>query len=286
MKRRSDSTMWIAAAAFTLVAIVATREAWGDIWMIAGADEESSHIFLVPIVAAWMAWLRRSRLRHVEPGPSPVGPAMVLVGWVSLLVGYNFAMQALWHGGAIVVAVGAFVSVAGHRVMLRLLPAFLVLGFMIPVPGFIRQTIALPLQTATAAATQIVFDVAGVPVERGGNLLTVNGVDVAVAEACNGMRMVFALALVAYAFAFSMPLNNWVRLLILVASPIVAIVCNVIRLSPTVWLYGYAERSTADMFHDLSGWLMLPIAFFLLLGIIRSLSWALIPVNRFNLAYQ
>lgn len=284
--RSAQHRLWIGGALLALLAGIATRDAWSDIYMIASGDEESSHIFLVPVVALWMAWLRRTRLRHLAPRPSPLGPVVVLAGWAGMLVGYNFALQSLWHGGALLTVLGAFISVAGHSVVLRLLPAFAVLLFVIPVPGFVRQAIALPLQTATAAATQTVFDVAGIPVERMGNLLVVNGVEVAVAEACNGMRMVFALALVAYAFAFSMPLRNWVRLLILVASPVVAIVCNVIRLAPTVWLYGHAERSTADVFHDLSGWAMLPVAFFLLLGIIRALSWALIPVNRFNLAYQ
>ena len=37
------------------------------------------------------------------------------------------------------------------------------------------------------------------------------------AEACNGMRMVFALVLVSYAFAYSMPLRNTVRILVLIA---------------------------------------------------------------------
>ena len=34
------------------------------------------------------------------------------------------------------------------------------------------------------------------------------------------------------------------------------------------------------MFHDYSGWLMLPIAFLILLGIIKMLRWAMIPVMR------
>jgi len=71
---------------------------------------------------------------------------------------------------------------------------------------------------------------------------------VTVAEACNGMRMVFALVLVSYAFAFSMPLRNGVRLVVLAASPLAAIVCNVIRLIPTIWLYGNARREVAGTF--------------------------------------
>jgi hypothetical protein len=31
---------------------------------------------------------------------------------------------------------------------------------------------------------------------------------------------------------------------------------------------------------------MLPVAFFLLMGVVKALKWALIPVMRYNLAYQ
>ncbi len=50
--------------------------------------------------------------------------------------------------------------------------------------------------------------------------------------------MVFGLILVSYAFAFSLPLRNRVRLLILLASPLAAILCNLVRILPTVWVYG------------------------------------------------
>ena len=98
--------------------------------------------------------------------------------------------------------------------------------------------------------------------------------------------MVFALVLVSFAFAYSLPLRNSVRVLVLLASPLAAIACNVIRLLPTVWLYGYSAEPIAKKFHDVSGWIMLPVAFVLLLGIVRLLRWAMIPVARFNLAYQ
>jgi exosortase/archaeosortase family protein len=83
-----------------------------------------------------------------------------------------------------------------------------------------------------------------------------------------------------------MPLRNSVRILVLLASPLAAIFCNVVRLIPTIWLYGHAAKPVADDFHNISGWIMLPIAFLLLMGIIRALRWALIPVAKFNLAYQ
>ena len=280
---------WHAAMLVALVvaAYLAAAPAWRDIWMIASLDEEASHIYLVPVVALWMAWVRRLRLRFCPPAGQMIGPPIVALGWLAYTYGYNHAVQSLWHGGAVVVMVGCILSVLGKNVLFRLFPAFAVLVFLIPVPGTLRQQIAVPLQTATAASAQAVLEVIGIPVERSGNLLSINGQEVAVAEACNGMRMVFALVLVSYAFAYSMPLRTSVRLLVLLASPLAAIFCNVVRLVPTVWLYGYAKsHSTADQFHDFSGWIMLPLAFLLLLGIVRLLRWALIPVARFNLAYQ
>ncbi|MCC6660586.1 MAG: exosortase/archaeosortase family protein [Phycisphaerales bacterium] len=281
-------TPWHALGALALVAaaVYVTRGAWIDIAHIAFADEESSHIFLVPMVAAWIFWVRRTRLRHCLPTGQYVGPLLIAVGWLMHWYGYEHAVQTFWHGGAVLIAIGAALSVLGKHVLFRFLPAFVVLLFLVPVPGMIRQEISIPLQTASSAVTQVALEVFGVPVERTGNLLTINNFQVTVAEACNGMRMVFALWLVTYAFAFGMPLRNWVRVVVLVASPIAAIACNVARLIPTVLLYGYAPTATADTFHSVSGWLMLPLAFLVLLGILRVLRWALIPVTRFNLAYQ
>jgi exosortase len=276
----------VAALAMGVLGALVVRVALRDIYDIAIGDEESSHIFLVPIVSAWMFVARRVRLRLCRPHGTWVGPMLVAIGWLAYVEGYNHAMQSVWHAGALLVVLGCVLSVLGKDVFFRFLPAFLVLVFLIPVPGGLRLRIANPLQAATAQITQTIFETFGIAVERSGNVLEVNGRHVAVAEACNGMRGVFALVLVSYAFAFSMPLRRGVRALVLIASPIAALLCNVIRLVPTVWLYGFRSQKLADGFHDVSGWIMLPIAFLLLLGVIRVLRWAMVPVARFNLAYQ
>jgi exosortase len=214
------------------------------------------------------------------------GPIIVLIGCGMWTLGYNHAMQSVWHAGAVAVTVGAAMTVLGKNVLFRFLPAFAVLIFLVPIPGLLRQGISLPLQTASAQATAAILETFGIPIERSGNVVTINGVGVEVAEACNGMRMVFALFLVSYAFAFGMPLRNGVRALVLLASPVAAILCNVVRLIPTVLLYGFASNSVATSFHDISGWLMVPLAFMILLGVMRILRWALIPVSRYTLAYQ
>jgi exosortase len=276
----------IAGAILALLGMLVAGDAWRDIFRIAQRDEESSHIFLVPIVAAYLAWVRRKRLRHIDRARVWIGPAIVALGWLLYATGDTKLWQSVWHAGAILIAVGCFVTAVGWKVPRHLLPVIVVLVFLIPIPGRVRQQIAIPMQNATARATQTVFEMADVPVTRSGNLLSINGVDVAIAEACNGLRMVFALVLVCYAFAFGNPLRAYARFLILIASPLAAIVCNVARLVPTVYVYGNYSSETAESFHTISGWVMLFVAFLLLMGILRSLRWAMIPVYRFTLAYD
>ncbi|MCC6678430.1 MAG: exosortase/archaeosortase family protein, partial [Phycisphaerales bacterium] len=115
-----------------------------------------------------------------------------------------------------------------------------------------------------------------------GNVLVVNGTEVAIAEACNGMRMVAAMALIAYAFVFSFPMRTWARLLLLGISPVVAILVNVIRLLPTAILYGNSTPAFADAFHDVAGWAVLLLAMgfmWLVLALLRFLELPIAPYS-------
>jgi exosortase len=275
----------LAALGLVALGFAATWPAWSDMAWIASRDEEQSHVWLVPLIAAWLVWMRRGRLRRCPRDHRWVGPALVAAGWALHSAGDLLLFQALWHLGAVVVVVGCFLAFAGVRWLARLLPAFVVLAFAVPVPGIVREAIALPLQNATAEATRRVLDTLGVEASRTGNLLIVNGREVLIAEACNGLRMVFALLLVSFTFAYSTPIRNSARLLIVLLSPVTAIACNVIRLAPTVWVYGFVSESAGARMHDAGAWVMLPVAFLLLMGIFRVLRWAQFPVYRYTLAY-
>lgn len=281
---RWTRTHAILALVMVALGVLATFSDWADILHIATVDQEASHIFLVLPVAAWLAYVRLGRFRHCQPRGMILGPVLVGIGWLLSMWGFYRSIQSFRHAGAVLVVVGCLLSLLGTDILLRFFPAFAVLAFLVPIPGMLRLKVAIPMQTATAIVTQTVFDVLGEPVERSGNQLTINGKQANIVEACNGMRMVFALVLVSYAFAFGEPLRNYVRFLILAASPLSAILCNVLRMIPTMWLIGYGSQTVADWFHDLAGWVMLGVAFLLLMSITRVLRWALIPVTHYALA--
>lgn len=291
---RNGWSAWhlVGAVVFTIAGIAATWNVWVDIFMIAQGDEEASHIFLVPFIIPWLVWVRRGRLRNCFPTGQMIGPLFILMGWIISMYGFYTGKQSLWHAGAVILTIGCFLAAVGKDMFWKFLPVFILLLFLVPVPGRLRSVIALPLQTSLAYLTEQIYFVLGIDLVREGNLLRYNGIPIAIAEACNGMRMVFALVLVSYAFAFATPLRGYVRLIILVASPLTALFINIIRMVPTVWLYGHKTEPilgfdgeiVAKAFHDYAPWPLLFVAFFALMGIIRVLEWALIPVMRYTLA--
>ena len=269
-----------------LAAVLVCQRAWADMLAIAMRDEDSAHILLVPFVVLWLAAVRRDRIRHCPPRGEWIGPIIVAGGGAVSWYGFSSGFHALWHGGAVLVMIGAVLSALGLRVLVRFLPAFVAVLFVIPVPQAVRSEVPIPLQTATAQATQSLLELFGVAVGRSGNLLYLNDLPVEIAESSNGMRMAFALVLVSYAYAFATPLKGYVRGLILLLSPLTAIALNVMRLTPTVLLYAHSNFGLAQAFDRVSGWLMLLVAFLLLVGVIRLLRWAMLPVSRFTLAHD
>ncbi len=273
-------------AGLCALAVVATWGVWRDIFTMATKDEESSQVLLAPAVAAWLMWVRRERARQVRPRWTLWGPATIAAGWAASVYGQQHGHMVLQHLGALSAVVGAGVTVLGVQFVVKFAPAIAALLFVVPVPGQIRQEIAIPLQQLTAAIAHWGMELFGVSVTRMGNVLNINGNDVAVAEACNGMRMVAALGLVSFAFVFSFPMRGSVRALILLLSPVVAIVCNVIRLVPTVLLYGFAEHDVASAFHDASGWAVLVVALGMLWMVLALLRWLEVPIEPYAAAKQ
>src|SRR3954452_13863864 len=147
-----------AAAVMAAIGVAVTWPAWANIYHIAANDEESSHVFLVPVVALWMLWARRVRFRYCKPTGTILGPILVGLGWAISSYGFYHGIQSFWHGGSVLVVLGCIVAVLGKHAILRFIPVVAVLAFLVPVPGEIRLRVALPLQNWTARIEQTMFE--------------------------------------------------------------------------------------------------------------------------------
>jgi exosortase/archaeosortase family protein len=85
---------------------------------------------------------------------------------------------------------------------------------------------------------------------------------------------------VCYLVAFTSPLRPWLRVLLLLASPLVAVIANVIRLVPTVWMFGHYSKDAAETFHSGAGRVMIVLSFVGLMSLCRAIESALRPDEK------
>lgn len=266
-----------------LIALV-YREQFLDILGIAIGGIDRGYVLLVPPVAAYLMAIRWSRMRRNRKSNQGgwLGFLLVASSFLFAWIGHDRDLLAVWHLAPFIAFVGVFIAALGVRSILVLAPGFVILPFTVPLPGMIRQKLAQPLQAMATEVTSWVLNLLGVDAMRVGNLLEINGVQVAVGEACNGMRLILPLAIVMYAFVFSLPLRAGTRTLLLALCLPVAMACNVIRLVPTALAYGYMPDH-ASAVHEIGGWIMIPLAIGMLVGLLRLMAWADLSVSRFRL---
>lgn len=261
---------WIAFAVAVAAGVAVTWAAWGDLVATAIKHHDSDASVLGPPIALWLLWQRRAALvsaPRLQWAAAPLAAFAVFLTWW----GEETDRHAIAHLGALLTVAAAFTATFGTNVLLRTLPAWGALLLTIPIPGTIRRPIAQPLQAYGAQLAEGTLHTMGFAVERLGASLVIDGVPVAVSEACDGMRMVSALVLVVWAVAFGRETRPVLRAVLLVSAPLTALACNTIRLIPTVIGFAFLEQKDAEFLHDILGWLTLPLC----LGLIELLRFAL-----------
>lgn len=275
--RWSSRDGWLLATLVTL-SVLTFRGPWTELLNEIARREDNSYIFVVPFVAAYLLWLRRSRFRFIRRRPSLAGCALLAVAVALAGWGAETDTRVAMHASAILSLIACFTCFTGVSAIRQFLPVAIALFILIPVPGEVRRSIATLLQGIAVFVTHDVLEMVGVPAERQGNVILIDGMPILVGEACDGMRMIMALALTYFTFVFSVPLKLGARLLLLLVSPAVAIACNLVRLVATGLAYAYSTPEFAESVHDVAGWLMLPLAIVLLLGLVRLMRWMDLPV--------
>lgn len=278
----SRRSAWLLAG-LSAGSIVAFQHAWYDILKHAIKRPECRYILLVPLCGLFLFWCRRSRLSAVRSRPSMFGPLVValaiLLAWHSDRVDLRVGI----HLSAVLALIGSVLTMTGFEAVRQFGPVFMAALLIVPIPGSIRQLISRPLQEAAVSLTQAILELVGVTAIRDGSLLLIRGTPVAVGEACDGMRMVLALGLVVFTFVFSMPLRSGTRIFLVLISPFVAILCNVVRLVPSSVAFGFADEGVAIRIHEFFGWLMLIVAVAAMFLALRLLRWLDFPVLRWRL---
>jgi exosortase len=256
-------------------------------------DPSWSHGFLIPLFSLYFIHQRRREILGLEYAPDPLAellhgrrPGRLLPGqtrpnYLGLLLlfgilafyAFNVVSPAGYAYGrplSVIAALGAVVLFLGGWRLVRhtWLPiAFLV--FAVPLPRRYYDGMTLPLrQIAASVATALLNLVHGVDATASGVVIDIVyegqrlGSGLNVEEACSGMRLLMAFVALGVAMAYLHYRPMWQRAVLLLSTMPIAVLCNIIRVTVTGFIYVLAEpKYTQGIYHDALGLAMLPLAF-------------------------
>ena len=107
----------------------------------------------------------------------------------------------------------------------------------------------------------------GYEVVQDGNIIKIGETSVAVAEACNGLRMITAFFVISGLVALLANRTWWEKMLVLISSLPIALLCNTLRLTVTAISFTMLKGERVErLFHDFGGYAMMPLALGMVVG--------------------
>jgi exosortase len=226
-----------------------------------GHDPQYSHGYLVPIFAAALLWLRRERLHGADLTPTWWGLAILLAGVTLRLAGVHFYFVWLDPIALLPCLAGVVLLLGGWSAWRWAWPAVGFLFFMIPLPYRVEVSMAGPLQRIATISSTFLLQTIGLPAIAEGNVILLNDVELGIVEACSGLRMLVIFFALSTAVALLTNRRLGDRLIIVASAIPIALVTNVLRITVTGILHDTVGSDIANaVFHDLAGWLMMPVA--------------------------
>jgi exosortase A len=239
-----------------------------------GLNENYSHGYLIPPLAAYLAWERREQLRSTPASGSWLGLVVISGSLTVLLIGVLGAELFLSRIAMLGTVAGAVLFILGRRHLNLLAFPLGVLLLMIPIPAILFNQIVFPLQLIASQAGEAAVAAAGIPVLREGNIIILANTTLEVAEACSGIRSLVSLLTLAIVFGYFTDPRAGVRVAIALSAIPVAIVANALRVAGTgIAAHYYGSAAAEGFFHSFSGWIVFIAAFIMLFGIVGLLRW-------------
>jgi exosortase len=230
-------------------------------------DDNMSHGLFVPIAAAYIIWTKRGLLAQIKPKPNYWGLPLVLFGFLTLCVGppslptWVFIVRCSF----LFSLVGCILFLGGTAMLRALAFPLLLLPLMIPFPFYDRVT--LPLQFLASMLAENFLTAMGYSVLREGNILHMPTQTLNVAEACSGLRSIYALTFLTLTYSYFFTPRTRARWILAAAILPVAILVNALRVALTAIMGTYNQAWTEGIYHEMLGWTVFVFAFAILLGL-------------------
>lgn len=227
-----------------------------------------SHGFAIPVIAAYLAWIRRDRLGATPVRPSALGLPLLVLGLAMLVVGV-LGREPFVARLSLPVTLGGLVwFVAGGAVARLLWAPIAYLFFMVPLPWSTLKLVMYQSRLVDAAVSAEAVRWLGVPVFRDGFMLYLPGISLEVADDCSSIPAIAALLSLGVAYAFFTPRPALYRAALVVATLPIAIFSNIVRITTTVAGAHYLGPWTLNtVYHQFNGTVNFLLTFLFLMAL-------------------
>ena len=236
------------------------------------------HGFLIPLFSLYFINQHKEKILKLKTTPSYFGLFFLICGLIFYLFNVVHFKYGYLNPISMIAMLGAIVLFLGGWRLLRYawLPVVFLI-FAVPLPQRYYVSITMPMRHLAAKIATVIFNMVN---QMDAN---VNGVIIDViykgkqlepplnvAEACSGMRLLMAFLALGVAMAYLHYRPVWQRLVLLACTIPIAVLCNIVRVTVTGFIYILIGPKYAQgIYHDILGMTMLPLAF----GIYGAIAW-------------
>ena len=274
----SNWTPLVAAGAATLLLYAPLLAGLAADWT---RFPNQSHGFAVPVIAAYLIWMRRGALAAELSGSSlAASPARSNAGFVVLAAALGLLVIGSLTGETFLARIslpiallGVVLFVGGPRVLRHLWVGLAYLFFMVPLPYLPLKTLTYRSRLFDASATAMALRSLGVPVLQEGVMLHLANMTLEVADECSSVAGIAALIALGVAYAQMKPRPLWARGALALAAAPLGLGANIARLILTsLAAYLLGPIALDNIIHRFGGTTVFLATMLLLLALDRLLS--------------
>jgi exosortase len=233
-------------------------------------DSSWSHGFLIPLFSLYFINQSKDQILNLKTSPNYFGMILLICCLVFYPVNIVHFQYGYFRPLTLIATIAATVLfLGGFKLIKHTWLPIVFLIFAVPLPSRYYVMITMPMRKlAATVATALLNLISGMEATVSGVVIDViykgQKLEPAlnVAEACSGMRLLMAFMALGVAMAYLHYRPIWQRLVLLASTIPIAIFCNIVRVTTTGFIYIFLNPKYAQgIYHDLLGFVMLPLAF-------------------------
>lgn len=235
------------------------------------SNDNYAHGFFVFPLAALTVWLRRDAIRAAPRRPTAWGFVPLALGLAMEAAGGLLQIKYIGMWSLIPTLAGGILLLHGPRLWAATQFSVWFLLFAAPLPNVWLGHVTGTIQAVSTVGASSLMSLLGFPVLRQGNVLSVPGATLEVANACSGFHKMVSLLAFAALYGYLSTSSPLKRLLLLLAALPVALLANVLRISSLIGAAAGGGLPLLHVFHDPAEVAAIGIAFCLFIAIGKGL---------------